>query len=60
MSGYDVSAPTHTDHGKVINGLKGEIKNSLATSDKEKIIKDKLFLNTKVLVFVKFIIIGIR
>lgn len=45
MSGYDVSPPTHTDHDKIINGLKVEIKTSLAISDKEKIIKDKFMFN---------------
>lgn len=43
--GSSVSPPTHTDHDRVIDGLKTEIKFSLAASEGKKIVKDKFIIN---------------
>ncbi len=43
--GYEVQPPVHTDHDKIVNGLKVEIKTSLAVSEGETIIKDKYIFN---------------
>lgn len=44
-AGYEVHPPAHTDHDKIVNGLKVEIKTSLAVSEGDTIIKDKFIFN---------------
>ena len=43
--GHDVVPPTHTDHDKIVDGIKTEIKFSLAVSEGDKIVKDKFIIN---------------
>ena len=43
--GSTVTPPEHTDHDRIIDDMKTEIKFSLAASDGEKIIKDKFIIN---------------
>ena len=43
--GKKVSPPTHTDHDRIIDEIKTEIKFSLAVSEGDKIIKDKFIIN---------------
>ena len=43
--GSSVSSPIHTDHDRIIDGYKTEIKFSLAVSKGEKIIDNKFIIN---------------